>query len=160
MAELNDSGQSGWATLTAAGEQTEVVLNISSSTLETELVHIHSGRCGDPLGGVVHPLTSFSDGAGVSVTTVDATLNSLRNGDFAINFHKKGEPAVHATCGNIPGGEPVAMVPDKEATMVTLRNFQIAPDVLEVRAGAKARFTVTSGGAGHTFTIPTLGVHV
>ena len=158
--ELNDSGQSGEATLTARGDQTEVVLNISGGALETELVHIHSGQCGDTLGGVVHPLTSFVDGAGVSLTTVDAMLSSLRNGDFAINSHKKGEPGVYTSCGNIPGGETMAKSPIKEATMVTLRNFQIVPNVLEVRAGERARFSVSSTGAGHTFTIPALGVNV
>ena len=75
--ELNDSGQSGWATLTAVGDQTQVVLSISSGNLETELVHIHSGQCGDALG------------AGTSVSTVEVPLNSLRTGDFAINSHKK-----------------------------------------------------------------------
>ncbi len=158
--ELNGSGQSGVATLTGKGEQTEVVLNISAGTLETELVHIHSGQCGDNLGGVVHPLTSFADGAGVSVTTVDATLNSLRNGDFAVNSHKKGEPPVYTTCGNIPGGEPVAMAPDREAPVVTLSNFLFAPDALEVRAGEKAQFTVTSVAGRHTFTVQALGVDV
>ena len=35
------------------------MLNISAGTLETEKVHIYSGRCGaDTLGDVVHPLTS------------------------------------------------------------------------------------------------------
>ncbi len=158
--ELNDSGQSGFATLTGRGEQTEVVLNISAGTLETELVHIHSGQCGDNLGGVVHPLTSFADGAGASVTMVEATLDSLRNGDFAVNSHKKGEPPVYTTCGNIPGAEPVAMAPDQEAPVVTLSNFRFAPDVLEVRAGEKAQFTVTSVAGRHTFTVQALGVDV
>ena len=168
--EQNDSGQSGWATLTAKEDQTEVVLNISGGTLETELVHIHSGQCGDNLGGVVHPLTSFVDGSGVSVTTVDAVLSSLRSGDFAINSHKKGEPGVYTTCGNITTEESMAMSPGKEDTavmtpdqgpvVVTLRNFQFVPDVLEVRAGEKASFSVSSTGAGHTFTLPALEVDV
>ena len=79
------------------------------------------------------------------------TLNSLRNGDFAINSHKKGEPPVYTTCGNIRG---------QEAAVVMLRNFQFVPEVLEVRAGERARFTITSEGAGHTFTIEALGVDV
>ncbi len=45
-------------------------------------------------------------------------------------------------------------------TVVTLSNFQFAPAVLEVQAGAKARFSVSSKGAGHTFTILTMGVDV
>ena len=90
--ELNDSGQSGWATLTAVGDQTQVVLSISSGNLETELVHIHSGQCGDALSTVEVPLNSLRTdfaGAGTSVSTVEVPLNSLRTGDFAINSHKK-----------------------------------------------------------------------
>lgn len=90
LGEQNASGQSGWAALTAKGDQTEVVLNLSAGTLETEFVHIHSGSCGDSLGGVVYSLTSFVDGTGFSVTTVGATLSSLRTGDFAINTHQAG----------------------------------------------------------------------
>ena len=100
--EQNDSGQSGWATLTAQGEQTVVVLDLSAGTVETEAVHIHEGACGDALGSVVHPLKSFVDGNGGSVTRVDASLDTLQSGGFAINSHKKGEPAVYTSCGNIP----------------------------------------------------------
>lgn len=65
--EENNSGQSGTATLTAIGGDTEVVLNISAGTMETTLVHIHDGPCGnDTLGGVVHTLTSFVGGSGES----------------------------------------------------------------------------------------------
>ncbi|MCH8898793.1 MAG: hypothetical protein IIC33_10920, partial [Chloroflexi bacterium] len=100
--EENSSGQSGQATLTSQNDQTEVVLNLNPGTLETELVHIHSGQCGNSLGGVVHPLTSFVGGSGVSVTTVNAPLSSLLTGDFAINTHKKGSSGVFTACGNIP----------------------------------------------------------
>ena len=101
-----DSGQSGWATLTDRGDNTDVVLYITPGSLETELVHIHSGRCGvDTLGGVEHGLTSFIDGSGVSATTVNVPLSGLRTGDFAVNSHKKGEPGVYTSCGNIPAGQ-------------------------------------------------------
>jgi plastocyanin len=100
--EENDSGQSGVATLTTQGSQMQAVLHLSSGNLESELVHIHSGQCGDSLGGVVHPLTSFTDGAGVSVTTINALLSSVQTGDFAINSHQAGDPAVYTSCGNIP----------------------------------------------------------
>ena len=52
------------------------------------------------------------------------------------------------------------MIPETELTVVTLSDFRFAPAVLEVQAGEKARFSVSSKGAGHTFTIPTLGVDV
>ena len=105
----NDSGQSGWATLTARGSMTEVVLNITPGDLQTELVHIHEGPCND-LGGVVHGLSSFVDGSGGSSKLVDASLASLRSGDFAINSHEAGNPGTYTTCGDIPAGETEAVL--------------------------------------------------
>ena len=103
--ELNDSGQSGWATLATRGEQTDVVLRLSEGTMTTEAVHIHTGQCGDTLGGVEHALLNFVGGAGGSVTTIDATLASLRDGDHAINAHQAGDPSVYTACGDVPSGE-------------------------------------------------------
>jgi hypothetical protein len=99
--EMNASGQTGWASLNAKGGQTEVVVSLAEGVVDTELVHIHTGQCGDTLGGVVHSLSSFTSGFGGSVTMVGATLASLRNGGFAINSHKAGEAGVYTTCGNI-----------------------------------------------------------
>ena len=105
LSELNASGQSGWATLTARGSKTEAVLLLSPGTLQTELVHIHSGQCGaDTLGGVVHGLTKFAGGSGGSMTLVDASLSSLRTGDFAVNSHQMGNPGTYTSCGNVPAG--------------------------------------------------------
>ena len=119
----DDSGQSGWATLTSRGEQTEVVLNLAAGALQTELVHIHSGQCSrDTLGGVVHDLTSFAGGSGGSVTSIDVTLASLRTGDFAVNTHQAGNPGVYTARGNIPMAAPrvsasVTIGPSKDNTL-------------------------------------------
>ena len=64
LAELNDSGQSGIASLIAKGNQTEVVLYATAGV--SELNHIHTGSCMD-LGGVSYPLTNMANG--ISVTT-------------------------------------------------------------------------------------------
>ncbi len=74
--------------------------------METELAHIHSGQCGDALSGVVFPLTSFVAGSGSSSTLVEATLDSLMDGDHAINLHKAGSPSIYTACGNIPAEAP------------------------------------------------------
>ena len=108
--EQNASGQSGWATLTAVGNMTEVVLYLAAGAMQTELVHIHTGQCGATLGGVAHALTSFVDGSGGSMTVVDASLSSLRTGDFAINSHEKDNPGTYTACGNIPSGEPLVLL--------------------------------------------------
>ena len=102
LLELNDSGQRGSAILTELGPDTRVVLSISSGALETELVHIHLGQCDASLGGVDQALTSFVDGSGGSNTTVAATLDSLTDGNHAINSHEAGNPGNYTTCGNIP----------------------------------------------------------
>ncbi len=103
----NSSGQSGTATITTQGDGVEVVLDLSAGAMETELVHIHEGTCGPGLGGVAHPLTSFSGGSGQSTTVIaGVALNSLRTGNFAINSHQAGNPGVYTACANIPTRTP------------------------------------------------------
>ncbi|MEK7777887.1 MAG: DUF4382 domain-containing protein, partial [Chloroflexota bacterium] len=77
--ELNASGQKGIAVLTAKGNQTEVILLATPDI--SELNHIHSGTCA-VVGGVAHPIPNMV--AGKSVATVNATLDSLLTGGFAI----------------------------------------------------------------------------
>ncbi len=48
---------------------------IRAGTLETELTHIHSGQCGDTLGGVVFPLISFVGDLSVVVEAIPTTLS-------------------------------------------------------------------------------------
>lgn len=102
LGELNGSGQSGNATLFPLRDRTRVVLNFSGGAMRSELVHIHQGQCGDNLGGVDYPLTSFVGGSGLSNTTVEVSLDILQNGDHAINVHERGDPAVYTACSNIP----------------------------------------------------------
>ena len=102
LEELSGSGQSGTAVLTDQGNMTQVELSISAGALETELVHIHTGQCGDTLGGGVFPLTSFVGGSGSSSTLVAATLDSVMDGGHAINLHQAGSPGTYTACGNIP----------------------------------------------------------
>ena len=178
--EDNDSGQSGWATLTARGDDTEVVLSLSEGAMVTELVHIHSGGCGPDLGGIEHSLTNFADGR--SMTLLEGvSFKSLFTGNFAINAHNPQDHSVYAACGNIPASDAMAMdkhgdammedgdamdkdgdamVEDKDSPVVVLKNFRSEPVQLQVEAGKKARFTVSSEGAGHTFTIRSLDVDV
>ena len=98
----NSSDQSGSATLTASGDNTIVILELSAGSLDTELVHIHAGQCGDTLGDIAHDLTSFVGGFGGSVSTVNSSLASLLTSGFAFNAHKAGDPGVSTACGNIP----------------------------------------------------------
>ena len=99
--EQSNSGQSGWAKLTDTGDDTTVWLFLSEGALSSNLVHIHSGQCGDSLGAPVHVLTSFSDGMSSSVLT-GVSFDDLLTGDFAINAHSNDDPGVYTACGNIP----------------------------------------------------------
>lgn len=101
LAEQNDSGQSGTATLEPAGEgMTRVTLELSDAPDAPQPVHIHSGSC-EELGDVAYPLTNLEDGR--SETTVEASLDELRNGDFAVNAHESEENIqTYVACGNIP----------------------------------------------------------
>ena len=112
LGELNDSGQTGTATLTAMGDKTQVAISLSVGASETQMVHIHAGRCGADLGGVDYPLTSFVDGSGSSITMVDASLAMLQDGNHAINAHDAADPATFTSCGNIGGGDAMVMEPE------------------------------------------------
>ena len=91
LGEQNNSGQSGWATLTPVGDRTLVVLTRSTGAREPEPVHINEGTCGnETIGPVVYTLNFFVAGSGRSVSTVDVPLDSLQSGGFAINSHTNG----------------------------------------------------------------------
>jgi hypothetical protein len=107
---LNNSGQSGKATLTAvAAERTEVVVSVTPGAAGVaQPMHIHDGQCGTELKGVKYPLTNVMSGE--SITTVNAGLASLLTGAFAINAHKSGaEVGTYVACGNIPEQIKVTM---------------------------------------------------
>jgi hypothetical protein len=65
--ELNGSGQSGNATLTASGEGMEDVLSLGDGTMRSEEVLIHNGQCGPDLAGVAHGMSNFTDGNSVTM---------------------------------------------------------------------------------------------
>ncbi len=103
LGELNSSGQTGIATLTAMGDQTKVIVSIASGAAGVpQPIHVHSGTC-DTLGGVEYPLTAVGDGS--SVTVIDVALSSLKGGANAINVHLSGdEVGTYVACGDIPAG--------------------------------------------------------
>ncbi|MCH2511333.1 MAG: CHRD domain-containing protein [Dehalococcoidia bacterium] len=105
LREQNGSGQTGTAVLSGTGNFTNVSLSLSAGALGSELVRIHEGQClPADLGGVAYALTSFEVGSGSSVSNVEASIDSLATGGFAINSHQAGEPSVYTSCGNISAG--------------------------------------------------------
>lgn len=103
----NNSGESGTATLTPMGNQTQVVLNITGAPAGVpQPAHIHTGTCAN-LGGVKYPLTNVVDGK--STTMVNVKLSDIQTGSFAINVHKSApEIAVYVACGDIPAASASA----------------------------------------------------
>ena len=146
--EQNDSGQSGWATLTDRGSDTEVVLSLSTGDMETRSVHIHSGQCGANLGGVVHGLTSFVGGAGGSTTLLEGvSLDSLLTGDFAINAQNAETGSIYTACGNIPAQTNIASGSTSTFTSVNGVVSVSVPATAPVGPGSLSYAPKTSGDA-------------
>ncbi len=102
LGTLNDSGESGTATLTAAGAQTKVVLNVTGQPAGVDQpTHIHEGTCANLNPQPAFPLTDVKDGK--SETTIDASLSDLLSGKYAINVHKSAaDLATYVVCGDLP----------------------------------------------------------
>lgn len=96
----NNSGESGTATLTAKGEQTEVVLNITGQPNNPQPVHIHQGTCANLNPTPAFPLTVLNNGS--STTTVPIALKNLLASAYAINGHKSPQDIpTYVFCGDI-----------------------------------------------------------
>lgn len=102
LAEQNGSGESGTATLTAEGEQTRVALDLSNPASDSQPAHIHPGTCANLDPAPAFPLPNVENGS--SEATVDATLDELTSGGYAVNVHKSNdEVSVYVSCGDIEG---------------------------------------------------------
>ncbi len=101
LGAVNDSGESGKATLTPVDGQTKVLIELSGAPADVaQPAHIHQGNCAN-LGGPAYPLEAVENGK--SETTIDAKLSDLTAGDFAINVHKSDkEISTYVACGDIP----------------------------------------------------------
>ena len=102
LAAQNDSGESGTATLTAEGEMTRVEVDVSNGTSAPQPAHIHEGSCADLDPTPKYPLQNVVDG--MSTSTVDASLDELKDEAFAINVHKsESDLQTYVSCGDIGG---------------------------------------------------------
>ena len=98
----NASGQSGTATLTKEGAKTKVVLDVKGAT-GTEPVHIHKGPCAKLDPKPAFPLSPVVNGK--SETVVNASLDDLEKGGYAINGHKSAQDVkTYVFCGDIKAG--------------------------------------------------------
>jgi hypothetical protein len=99
LAELGGSGQTGTATLTASGGSTAVTVETVSYLVDPQPAAIAKGTCAKP-GAAEHELATIEDG--ISVTTVDASLDDLRSGGYVVTVSKsRTQPDVLVACGAI-----------------------------------------------------------
>jgi len=104
----NNSGQTGTATLTAAGDKTQVVIALNGMPPNAqEPAHVHPGTCAKLNPKPVYPLTTIAGGQ--SASTIDVPLSTLQSGTFAINVHESTTNiGTYVACGNIPSAAPAA----------------------------------------------------
>ena len=99
LTAVNNSGESGTATITETGGQTKVMINLTGFTKDVEQpAHIHLGVC-PGVGAVKYPLTPIMNGT--SVTVIPVTIADLKKQlPLAINVHKsKTEVSSYTACG-------------------------------------------------------------
>jgi hypothetical protein len=102
LTEQNGSGESGTAMLSAEGEQTRVVLELSNPTSDSQPAHIHQGTCANLDPAPAFPLPNVENGS--SEATVDVTLDELTSSEYAVNVHQSNDEAdVYVACGDIEG---------------------------------------------------------
>jgi CHRD domain len=104
LAEENESGQSGTATLTPNDDGTfEVAIELSPGGDAPQPAHIHEGTCPD-VGDVAIALNDVVDGTSTT-QNVDFSLEDVLRTDspgYAINVHKSAaESDVYVACGDI-----------------------------------------------------------
>lgn len=175
LGELNDSGQTGIASFTANGDQTEITVSINSRAAGVnQPIHVHDGTC-DNLGGVAHGLSAAADGS--SVTTIDASLASIMGGAHAVNVHFSGEDAgTYVACGDIPAeGDATTIALGEQnnsgqsGTATLIANGSQTWVVLSISPGAAGvsqpvhihqRTCADLGGVEHSLTALSNGISV
>ncbi|HEX3176956.1 MAG TPA: hypothetical protein VHZ49_09780 [Methylomirabilota bacterium] len=100
LSPQSSSGESGTATLTKEGDkQTKVVLDVKGGSGQ-QPVHIHKGTCANLDPKPAYPLSPVTNGK--SETVVNASLDDLEKGGYAINGHKSAqEVKTYVFCGDI-----------------------------------------------------------
>src|SRR5262249_12254704 len=101
LAPQSNSGESGTATLTKQGDkQTRVVLAVKGAPESAQPVHIHKGSCAKLDPKPAFPLSPVTGGK--SETVVNASIDELEKGGYAINGHKSAQDLkTYVFCGDV-----------------------------------------------------------
>ena len=102
LLELNNSGQTGTATLrVTSGDTTLVTLRVSEWPRDPQPVKIHNGTC-ENLGDVAYKLKDINFGDS-ETPNMKVKLNDLQTGNFAINIQDSlTNTDTYTACGDIP----------------------------------------------------------
>lgn len=98
---LNNSGQTGNASISESNGKTKVVVSIGSGAKDVgQPAHIHAGSCPQP-GSVLYPLTNVMNGS--STSTVDASLDKVSSQmPLAVVVHKsEADINTYVACGDV-----------------------------------------------------------
>jgi len=101
LSQQNKSKESGTARLTPAGDKTKVELNIKGAPKGvSQPAHIHEGSCAKLDPKPAFPLSPLVNGK--SETIVNASIDDLTSGGYAINGHKSAqEVSTYVFCGDL-----------------------------------------------------------
>ena len=101
MNAQNNSGISGTATFSdLGGGKTRVMIQVSGAGAGPQPAHIHPGSCSQLDPTPSYTLSSVNNGQ--STTDVDASLQQLLDGHYAVHMHKsQDELTVYVACADI-----------------------------------------------------------
>jgi hypothetical protein len=102
LSAQNNSGETGTATLTKQSDtQTKVVLSVTGAPAgASQPVHIHKGTCAKLDPKPAYPLSPLVNGK--SETVVNASIDELSKGGYAVNGHKSAqEVSTYVFCGDL-----------------------------------------------------------
>lgn len=101
MKALNDSGETGTATITQQTDGVKIVVDLKNAPKAAQPTHVHVGTCGKIKAAPEYPLVNSEDGKGTTVLK-GVTIEQLLKGDYAINVHKSADDlGTYVSCGNI-----------------------------------------------------------
>jgi hypothetical protein len=123
MRAQNGSGQDGYVTLTAAGQDTLVQVQVAPGGAGVpQPIHFHDGSCANlnPVPKInLNPVMN-----GASETMVNTPLAELANGRNALNIHRSPqEPAVYTSCGDVPNLQAIGPLPPPPGTVPSASTF-------------------------------------
>ncbi len=106
--EYQNSGVSGWASLTPKDDGVQVTMAVEGKAVRgNHPSHVHTGTCADFDPNPLYPLTTvildpLSDDGASKTTVEDVSLDELLDDDYVILIHKSAEELTnYFVCGDI-----------------------------------------------------------